>query len=191
MRMLALVGAMLCALPSPAAPFQGRGMGGPPGGGPGMRRGQDHPHIGQWLKKNQNLSPEEQEKKLTSDPEFQKLPPQKQNKLLERLRQFNSLPPDQRKRIVHRMDRFEHLTPEQQEQARQIFDRVRQMPDDRRQQFRQGMRQLVDLPPDKRLAAIDSPDFRGRYNDEERGLMRQVVNLNVLPEHAEAPPPQR
>lgn len=150
-----------------------------------MGRGphENPPHIGQWLKKIQNLSPEEQEKALANDPEFQKLPPEQQNQLRERLRHFNSLPPEKRQRILERMDAFEHLTPEQQQQARQIFGQVRQLPDDRRHEFRKGMRKLAGMNPDQRLAAIDSPEFRGAYSDDERNLMRQVVKLNILPQH--------
>jgi DNA-directed RNA polymerase subunit F len=174
-----------------------RGPGGPPPstqGGP--RKGLKRPHIGQWLKKNQNLSPQDQEKALASDPEFQKLPPEKQSQLKERLREFNNLPPEQRQRILQRMDAFEHLTPEQQEQARQIFGQVRQMPEDQRRRFREGMHQLADAKPEQRQAMLDSPEFHDKYTDEERGLMHQFVSLNVLPpERIEgepaAPQPQR
>ena len=177
-------------------PFQGKP---PDWRGPGGDKNQprrNRPHIGQWLKKNQNLPVDQQEQALRSDPEFQKLPAQQQQHLLDRLHQFNSLPPNQRQRMLSRMDAFEHLTPEQQQQARQIFGQVRQMPEDRRQSFRKGLRQLADMPPDQRQAALDSPAFRKNFSDEERGLMRQVVDLNVLPErgapeNAPAPPDQR
>ena len=164
-----------------------RGPGIPP---QGARKGpQKHPHIGQWLKKHQGLSLADQEKALTSDPDFQNLPQDKQDHLKERLREFNNLPPDQRQRILQRMDAFEHLTPEQQDQARQIFTRVRQMPDEQRKHFREGMRQLADAKPEQRQNLVDSSDLRSRYTDEERGLMKQFVNLNVLPDRNEPEPP--
>ncbi len=176
--------------PGGFAPYQGRGPG---GGDQGGRRGprESHPHIGQWLQKNRNLTPEQQEKALAADPDFQKLPPERQQHLIERLRQFNSLPSDKRQRMLARMDAFEHLTPEQQQQARQIFAQVRQMPDERRQQFRKGMRQLADMPPEQRHAALDSPEFRNNYTDNERNLMRQVVQLNILSTQGgpDGPPP--
>ncbi len=162
------------------------------GGGPNnQRRNQNHPHIGQWLQKNQNLPQDQQEQKLRDDPEFQKLPPQQQQHLLERLKQFNALPPNQRQRMLTRMDAFEHLTPEQQQQARQIFGQVRQMPDDRRQLFRKATRQLADAPADQRQAILDSAEFRGTYSDSERDLMRQIVKLDILPPKGEGqnPPP--
>ncbi len=169
-------------------PFQGKG----PGWHGGQRRG---PHIGQWLKKNQDLPVDQQEQKLRNDPEFQKLPPQQQQHLIERLHQFNSLPPQQRQRMLSRMDAFEHLSPEKQEQARQIFGEVRQMPDERRQQFRKGIRQLAEAPVEQRTAMLDSPEFRNAYNDKERDLMRQIVRLDILPpkgapEPPPGPPPQ-
>lgn len=186
--MLAL--AVLAALPAAAQdmvmpprnlrPFQGkppdwRG----PGSGQGQRRG--GPHIGQWLRKHQNLTVDQQEEALRSDPEFQKLPPQQQQHLVDRLHQFNDLPPQQRQRMLSRMDAFEHLTPDQQQQARQIFGQVRQMPDERRERFRKGIRQLADAPAEQRSAILESNDFRNNYTDNERDLMHQIVQLNILP----------
>ncbi len=166
-------------------PFQGKG---PAWRGPGGQR--RAPHIGQWLKKNQDLPVDQQEQKLRDDPDFQKLPPQQQQHLIDRLHQFNSLSPQQRQRMLTRMDAFEHLTPEQQQQARQIFGEVRQMPEDRRQQFRKGIRQLADASAEQRTAMLDSPEFRNAYNDKERDLMGQIVKLNILPpKGAPEPPP--
>ncbi len=174
-------------------PFQG----GPPNWrGPGGDKGQHRgPHIGQWLKRNQNLTVAQQEQKLRDDPEFQKLPPQQQQHLIDRLHQFNNLPPQQRQRMLTRMDAFEHLTPEQQQQARQIFGQIRQLPDERRQQFRQGIRQLADAPVEQRQSILDSNEFRNNYTDNERDLMQQIVKLNILPpkgapEPPPGPPPQ-
>jgi Protein of unknown function (DUF3106) len=168
-------------------PFQG----GPPNWrGPGGEKGQHRgPHIGQWLKRNQNLTVDQQEQKLRDDPEFQKLTPQQQQHLIDRLHQFNSLSPQQRQRMLTRMDAFEHLSPEQQQQARQIFGQIRQLPDGRRQQFRQGLRQLADAPPEQRQAMVESNDFRNNYTENERDLMQQVVKLNILPPKGAPEPP--
>ena len=171
-------------------PFQGKppDWRGPGGGDKGQRRG---PHIGQWLKKNQNLSVDQQEQALRADPEFQKLPQQQQQHLIDRLHQFNDLPPQQRQRMLTRMDAFEHLTPEQQQQARQIFGQIRQLPEERRQQFRRGIRQLADAPAEQRAGILESPDFRNNYTDNERDLMHQIVQLNILPPRGgpDGPPP--
>ncbi len=180
--------------PHSMRPFQGgppnwRGPGGEKGQHQGQRRG---PHIGQWLKRNQNLTEAQQEQKLRDDPEFQKLPPQQQQHLVERLHQFNSLPPQQRQRMLTRMDAFEHLTPEQQQQARQIFGQVKQLPEDRRQGFRKGIRQLADAPAEQRQSLLDSNDFRNNYTDNERDLMQQIMKLNILPpKGAPEPPPDK
>jgi hypothetical protein len=176
-------------MPRDFRPFQGkapdwRG----PGGEKGQRRG---PHIGQWLRKNQNLSLDQQVQALRDDPEFQKLPQQQQQHLIDRLHQFNTLPPQQRQRMLTRMDAFEHLTPEQQHQAREIFGQIRQLPDARRQEFRKGIHQLADAPPEQRATMLESPDFRNNYTDNERDLMRQIVKLDILPPRGgpDGPPP--
>lgn len=170
-------------------PYQGQGKGAPDWRGPAGGHGQRRPHIGQWLRKNQNLPMDQQERALRSDPEFQKLPSQQQQHLIERLHEFNNLPPQKRERMLARMDTFEHLSPEQQHQARQIFGQVRQMPPERREQFRKGIRQLADAPAEQRTGMLDSQDFQNNYTDNERGLMRQIVQLNILPPKAAPEPP--
>jgi len=86
------------------------------GGQNGQRLKGPGPHRGEWLRKNQNLPPAEQEKALQNDPAFKQLPPEKQQQLLNRLRNFNSLPPEQRQRILDRMETFEHLPQGQRQQ---------------------------------------------------------------------------
>ena len=89
----------------------------------------DTPHIGQWLKKNQNLTVNQQEQALKDDPEFQKLPPQQQQHLIDRLHQFNNLSPEERQKMLMRMDLFEHLTPEQRDIFTSVYEGVLQLKD--------------------------------------------------------------
>lgn len=202
MRTLRIVGglvlAMLTAVPALAwqdlvvprgfRPYQGKPDWHGPNGQAGNRG--KRPHIGQWLRKHLNMPETQQLQALHDDPEFQKLPPEQQQHLIDRLHEFNELPPQQRQRMLARMDAFNHLTPEQQHQAREIFGQIRQLPDERRQQFRKGIRQLADAPPEQRASLLDSNDFQNNYTDHERDLMRQIVQLNILPpKGAPEPPP--
>ena len=132
---LLLMGLLACALAAQEAPpAQGES---PPAApqdrsqkepgkrhhGFGMRDGRRGPgrHAGDWLRKYQNLPPEQQEQALANDPEFQKLPPERQGRLRETLRRFNSKSPEERQRMLERMETFERFTPEQQERARALF----------------------------------------------------------------------
>src|SRR3954470_7185980 len=46
-------------------------------------------HAGDWLRRYQNLPPQDQEKALSNDPQFQSLPADRQSNLRNHLRSFN------------------------------------------------------------------------------------------------------
>jgi hypothetical protein len=86
------------------------------------------PHLGTWLQRHGNLSPEQQERALQSEPGFNRLPPETQQKLLNRLRQINRMPPEQRQRTVDRIEAMEHLTPQMRQQVRASVQDFRALP---------------------------------------------------------------
>jgi hypothetical protein len=139
-------------------------------------------HRGDWLRKHQGQSLEQQERELKNDLNFQRLPPERQQELMQRLRDFNSQPPEQRQRILQRMETFEHLPPAEQQRVRQLYGQMRTLPEDRRHEVRLAARQLRDLPPDQRERTLNSPEFRNRFNDQERELVRGLSSLNVGPD---------
>ncbi len=154
------------------------------------RRGQGNPHEGlgsgrhrgDWLRQHQSQPPEQQERELRNDPNFKKLAPERQQELMQKLRDFNSKPPEQRQRILQRMETFEHLPPAEQDRIRNIYGQMRTLPEDRRHEVRQAARQLRDLPPDQRERALNSPQFRSRFNDQELNLVRGLSSLNLGPD---------
>jgi hypothetical protein len=146
-----------------------------------------HGHAGDWLRRYKDLPPEEQERALQNDPAFRRLPPMQQQRLRQRLQHFSSLPPDEQLRVLNRMETWEHLTREQKEQARQIFVEMRELPPARRYQVRQAIRELRALPPDQREREIDSDQYRNRFTDHERDMIRGITRLPLAP--PEGPPP--
>ena len=76
------------------------------------------PHAGDWLRRNGSLPPEEQQKKLENDPNFQKLPPERQEKLKQRLQRFNNLTPDQKAQTFRAMEEWEHMILEARNESR-------------------------------------------------------------------------
>src|SRR4029077_342495 len=52
-------------------------------------------HAGDWLRRYQDLPPDQQRQALENGADFQKLAPQRQAQLLKRLQHFSSLPPEQ------------------------------------------------------------------------------------------------
>jgi hypothetical protein len=184
--------------PPPAAP-QERRQRGPDErrGGLGMRGGRHGPggHAGDWLRKYQNVPPDQQEQALANDPEFQKLPPERQERLRGVLRRFNSKSPEERQRMLERMETFEHLTPEQQERARALFDRFRNLPEARRQMVKRALRNLREMDPQQRSQVLGSEKFRGMFSADEMEVLKGMSELAPPPrpenptDRGQAPPP--
>lgn len=148
-----------------------------------------HGHAGDWLRRYKDLPPEEQERALQSNPAFRRLPPMQQQRLLQLLRHFSSLPPDKQLRMLNRMETWEHLTREQKQQARQIFFAMRELPPARRFLVRQAIRELRAIPPDQREREIDSDQYRTRFTDQEREMIRGISRLPLAPPDGPSPGP--
>jgi hypothetical protein len=142
---------------------------------------QQHGHAGDWLRRNKDLPPAEQERALQNDPAFRHLPPERQQQLRQRLEHFSNLPPQQQLRMLNRMETWEHLTPQQKQQARQIFGQMRLLPPDRQRMVRTAVRDLAAMPPDQRERVINSDRFKGMFSDQERNLMREASKLPFAP----------
>jgi uncharacterized protein DUF3106 len=145
----------------------------------GVRR--DGHHAGDWLRRYKDLPPDQQEKALANDPDFQRLSPEHQERLRQRLRTFNTLPPEQQRRILERMETWEHLTPDQKDKARNLFHRIRQLAPERRRAVMKAVRQLRSMPPEQRQPTIDSQNFKSSFSDEERDLLGDIAELPLAP----------
>lgn len=135
------------------------------------------PHFGDWLRKNLNTPPAQQQKELENDPKFQKLSPERQQRLKQRLQWFNSLTPDQQQKILQRQEKWEHMTPAQHKQAKALFDRMRAMPDERRNAVRQQMRAFNDMTPDQRDKYTNSDQYKKEFSADERDVMEQWLKF--------------
>lgn len=160
------------------------------GGNQGQRREggrRPGPHFGDWLRNSKNLTAQQKEKALESDPNFQKLPSERQEKLKLRLQQFNSLPADQQQRILQRMETWEHMTPEQHKQARMLLDRIRDYPNDRRMAIRDQIRAFSTMTPEQRQNFMNSDQYHRNYSADERELMQSWMELRDRNTESAAP----
>jgi Protein of unknown function (DUF3106) len=150
-------------------------------------------HAGDWLRKYKNMPPEQQQKALENDPDFRRLPAERQQKLRQSLQHFTTLPPQKQDRILQRMEIWEHLTPTQRQQARSVYARIRQLPPDRRNHLIEGIHNLQQMDPQQRKQYVDSDQFRTSYTDQERNILKGVLDLPLRPaskpETAPATPP--
>ncbi len=172
----------ICLAGSAQAQRMGRFYGFQGGGSGRMEgvQGAGH-HAGDWLRRYKDLPPDQQEKALANDPEFQRLSPERQERLRQRLRTFNTLPPEQQRRILERMETWEHLTPDQKDKARNLFHRIRQLAPERRRAVMKAVRQLRSMPPAQRQQTIDSQGFKSSFSDEERDLLGDIAELPLGP----------
>jgi phage-related protein len=143
------------------------------------------PHMGDWLRRNESTPPDQQLKKLEQDPDFRRLPPDRQQRMRERLQKFSNLPPAQKERILQRMETFEHLPPEQQQRLREMFRDFRSLPTERRQDLNRAFQQLETMSPEERQKALDSPEYRNNYSEQERGLLRGMSTIGITPRRPE------
>jgi hypothetical protein len=133
------------------------------------------PHLGAWLQRHGNLSPEEQERALRNEPGFSRLNPETQMRLIERLRQLNRMPPPQRQRQVDRIEALEHLTPQRRQQVRTSFQDFHALPIDRQRMMRKAFRDLREYPPEQRQAMMNSPQFQAQFSPQERTLLGNLL----------------
>jgi Protein of unknown function (DUF3106) len=143
----------------------------------GKAAGEHQP--GQWLRKYNNLPPEQQEQMLKQDPEFQKLSAEKQQQLLDRLRRFNQKTPEERDKMISRMERFEQLTPDQRQRLMQFQQRLKELPEDRRDQVRKAFRHLHNMTPEQRQEVFNSPRFKQMFNEKEQELVKSMVEADI------------
>ena len=154
----------------------GPGMRGRPFPGPGRKApaAAARQNLAEQL---MTLSPEEQREFMHDNPRFQKLPPQQQENIQRRLEEFNKLPPAQRETLRGRYELFRQLSPEQQERARTLYRKWNEQPVERRQELRRAIRHLRESTPEERKVRMESEQFRGRFSEGERELLRGLVEL--------------
>ncbi|MGI9104478.1 MAG: DUF3106 domain-containing protein [Terriglobales bacterium] len=156
---------------------------------PGARRGfvlhGPGPHMGDWLRKNQDLPVDQQMKALEQDPDFQRLPADRQEQMRHRLQRFNSLPLDRRDAVLQRMETFEHLPPDQQQKVRGMFRQFRDLSPDRRRALNGAFRNLEIMSPEQRQKALASPDYRNNFTGQEIDLLRGMSSIGINPSRQE------
>jgi Protein of unknown function (DUF3106) len=146
------------------------------GGRPHAENSQPH-HLGDWLQRHENLSPEQQEKALQSEPGFNQLPPETQQKLLDRLHQINHMPPNQRQRTVDRIEAMEHLSPEMRQQVRTSVQQFHALPVDRQRLVKKAFRDLREYPPEQRNAMMASSQFQAQFTPQERSILGNILTV--------------
>lgn len=148
------------------------------------------PRPGQWLRQHLNEPPQQQQREMQKDPDFQRLSPDQQERLRQRLNQFNSLPPEQRERKLHTLQQIESMPPDRQQLLRNSLQDFRQLPDDRRRQVRRAWNSLRQMPPEQQQQVLNSDRFRSTFNDQERSTLKGLLDSGFNPEENNGGPPR-
>ena len=143
--------------------------------------------LGDWLQAHKDLSPDQQEKALESDPKFKKLPADRQAALKERLRNFNALPPEQRQRAIQRLNYMAALSPDQRQQLRDANKTLETLPQDRKVMVHTALRHLRKMDPQQREETMQSERFRSTFSDQEQGILKQLSAINPPSEASNVP----
>ena len=153
-------------------------------GPPGKRR------AGDWLRRYQNLPPQDQEKLLSNDPQFQRLPADRQSNLRDHLRNFNSLPPEKKQQVLDRMQKFENLPPAEREQLKALHEKMHQIPESHREMVKTAARSMRDLSPQERDRLLNSDLYR-MFSDDERTLIKGLAEVQGQANNAPSTPPNQ
>lgn len=148
----------------------------------------NQPHLGTWLQRHSNLTPEQQEKALQSEPGFNRLAPETQQKLLDRLRQINHMPPAQRARTMDHIEAMERLTPQMRQQVLRSAQELRTLPPERQRLMKKAWRDLREYPPEQRAAMMNSSQFQAQFSPQERYIMGNLLSVEPYrPNHGLLP----
>lgn len=182
---ISLLAAGLATSSSPALAQSRRGMptGRPPAARPPARPPAHPPPSAKAPRQDQNgpahapieefarMSPEERQKALA------KLPPERAEKLQKQLNDYNKMNPEQQAAAREQLDAFRNLPPARQEKLRKVFSKFSGEPAERQQEMRQELNQLRELPEADRRARLNSPEFKRRFNNNERKIVREMTDL--------------
>jgi hypothetical protein len=143
-------------------------------------------HLPDWMERHRDLTPQQQQQALRSEPGFQQLPPATQQRMLNRLSQLNSMPQQQRQRMLARAEEMEHLNPDQRQQVRGAMAELGRLPEERRRIVARAFRDLRMMPPHQRQAYMSSEYLHRELSPQERITLGNLMMVEPL-----LPPPNR
>jgi hypothetical protein len=131
-----------------------------------------------WVENLQDMSPEEQERFMRNNQQFQSLAPQRQAQIRNNVQNWNRLSPVQRDAIRDREALLEKLTPQQRVYIRNVLlPEWQQMPQDRKQLINGRLRVLQGMNPEQRQAALDDSRFMQGLSPSEQSVLRDLNSM--------------
>jgi Protein of unknown function (DUF3106) len=153
-----------------------------PNGGGGVRSLDGLPP--RWVERLRDMPPEQQERFLDNNRQFQNLPPQRQQQIRQNLEKWNNLTPEQKQALRDREKVLESLSPEQRQYIRNtLLPQWQAMPIERRQVIKRHLAMLSQMSPTTQEAMLNDPKFLRGLSPDEQVMLRSLNSLRN-------PPPQ-
>jgi hypothetical protein len=137
-------------------------------------------HLPEWMDRHRDLTPQQQQQALESEPGFRQLPADTQHRMLSRLAQLNAMTPQQRQRVLERAEQMEHLNPGQRQQVRGAMAELGRLPPDRRKVVARAFRDLRGMPQNQRQAYLSSEYLHRELSPQERVTLGNLMTVEPL-----------
>jgi len=134
-------------------------------------------HLGDWLNRHSDLPPQEQERLLRNDPNFNRLSPATQQRLTQQLHQLNQMPAEQRQRRLERGEAIEHMSPQDRQRLSAASGQFASLPPDRRVLVKHAFQDLRSVPPDQRQIVLNSARYQGTFSPQERDILTNFLRV--------------
>lgn len=140
-----------------------------------------------WVENLREMPPEQQERFLQNNRQFQNLPPERQAQIRKNLQNWNRLTPEQRDAIRERAEIFDRMTPAQRQYLRTtLLPKWQAMPPERRQAINRHLGILQTMGPAAQQAALADPKFMQGLSPDEQSMLRDLNSFRNP-----SPPPQQ
>jgi Protein of unknown function (DUF3106) len=137
-----------------------------------------------WVERLRDMPPEQQQRFMQNNAQFQQLPPERQQQIRQNLEKWNGLSPDQKQAAMNREAVLERMTPEQRQYIRNILlPKWEAMPKERRQVMNRHLAMLRNMSPSTQQEALKDPQFVRGLSPDEQSMLRDLNSLRN-------PPPQ-
>lgn len=136
-----------------------------------------HGHPPRFFRRLRDLPPEEQDQILQNDAQFHQLSPQRQEQVRQNLRRWNRLTPQQKSMFRQRERIVQSLSPRQRRQLRSVVPNFQRLNPQQRRQVNRAFMRIRNMRPQQRRRFFSSPQFKQRFNPDQRRVLRGWSNL--------------
>jgi hypothetical protein len=135
-----------------------------------------------WVDQLRDKPPEEQQRFMENNEQFQRLPPQRQDQIRRNLQRWNNLSPEQKQRARQAEAALERMTPEQRQYVRNtLLPKWQAMQLERRKAINHHLAMLRNMSPATQQAELNDPRFMEGLSPDEQSMLRELNSLRNQP----------